>query len=98
MKQVNFQELNVEFAINEFKNMDFRADIGNAIHRQAVNVPMAELARKIYYSDGPVEIEDKDYETMMTIIEHSFSLIVPAAVKRSTSEVEPVKDEEDGKC
>lgn len=87
MKQVNFKELNVEVEIDQYQALDFRKEVGNAIHRQAVTIPMDELARKIYHSDGPVEIENEDYEMMKAIVSKSFALIILQAVERSTTEL-----------
>ena len=84
MKQVNFKELSVEIEIDKFQNIDLRKEIGNAIHRQAVTVPMSELARKIYYSEGDVSMTDEDYSMMISVVSKSFALIVTKAVERST--------------
>ncbi|MCD7849532.1 MAG: hypothetical protein LUH63_07175 [Parabacteroides sp.] len=95
MKQVNFVELNVEIEIDKYESLDFRHKIGNAIHQQAINVPMSELARKIYYSEDLVNICDEDYAMMLTIISQSFALIIAEAVKRSTIEIKEVEGTDD---
>lgn len=87
MKQVNFKELNVEVEIGVFQNIDMRKDIANAMHRQAVTVPISDLARTIYYSEEAVEISDEDYGAMISIISGSFTLIIKNAVERSTTDV-----------
>lgn len=92
MKQVNFKELSVEIEIDQYQTLDFRKEVGNAIHRQAVTIPVDELARKIYHSDGPIEIDDEDYEMMKAIISKSFALIILQAIERSTIEL---KDKEE---
>lgn len=86
MKEVNFKELNVETEIDNFQTIDLRKEIGNKIHQRAVTIPIDELARKIYHSEDPVDIEDEDYGLMMSIISDSFSLIVKQAVERCTKE------------
>lgn len=97
MKQVNFKELNVEIGIDEFEKMDMRKEIGNAIHRQAITVPMADLARKIYHSEESVMISDEDYGIMLSIVSKSFALIISKAIERSTAETveEPGRDKEE---
>lgn len=92
MKQVNFKKLSVEIEIDQYQTLDFRKEVGNAIHRQAVTIPVDELARKIYHSDGPIEIDDEDYEMMKAIISKSFALIILQAIERSTIEL---KDKEE---
>lgn len=96
MKQVNFKELNVETEIDNFQTIDLRKEIGNKLHQHAVTIPMDELARKIYHSEGSVNIEDEDYGMMMSTISNSFSLIVRQAVERCTSEFKENKEDEDG--
>lgn len=96
MKQVNFKELNVETEIDNFQTIDLRKEIGNKLHQHAVTIPMDELARKIYHSEEPVDIEDEDYGMMMSVISNSFSLIVRQAVERCTSELKENKEDEDG--
>lgn len=87
MKRVNFKELSVEIEIDVYETMDFRKEIGNAIHRQAVTIPMDELARKIYHSNEPVDIEDEEYGLMISVLSKSFSLMLYQAVERCTIEV-----------
>lgn len=91
MKQVNFKELNTEVKIGEFETIDLRHEIGNAVHRQAVNIPMSELAKAIYYSDEPVCMDEKDYIALLDIIEKSFAVLVLQAVRNSTEEEKEVQ-------
>lgn len=88
MKRINFKKLNIEFEIDNFREIDMRSKIGNAIHVAAETVPMAELARKIYYSDGDVEISDEDYQQMMKIISLSFKIIVVKAIETAANQKE----------
>lgn len=97
MKQVNFKELNVEVEIDQFQQMDLRADIGNSIHRQAVTIPMADLARKIFHSEGPVDMDDENYNMLISVLERSFALLISAAVKRDTIEIEEIKEHKEKK-
>ena len=60
MKQVNFKELNVEVGIDQYQNHDLRKEIGNALHRASESVPMSELARNIYYSEGDIKIPNDE--------------------------------------
>ena len=54
MKAVNFKELSIETSIDEYEVLDLRKEVGNTIHRHAMSVPLSELARKIYFSEGAV--------------------------------------------
>ena len=68
MKQVNFKELNVEVGIDQYQNHDLRKEIGNTLHRASESVPMSELARNIYYSEGDIKIPDEEFDEMMKLI------------------------------
>lgn len=84
MKQVNFKELDVEVGIDEFQPHDIRKEIGNALHRSSESVPMSELARTIYYSDGLVSISDEDFSLMMTLLQPALKRFVFDAIIRSS--------------
>lgn len=93
MKQVNFKELNVEVAIDQFKPCDLRKDIGNALHRASESVPMSDLARKIYYSEGAIEIPDEEFDEMMKLIKLGFKKFVLDGIAHSATEVEAEEKE-----
>lgn len=88
MKQVNFKELNVEVGIDQYQNHDLRKEIGNALHRASENVPMSELARNIYYSEGDIKIPDEEFDEMMKLIKPGFKRFVLDSIVRSATEVE----------
>lgn len=80
MKQVNFKTVKVETSIDNFEVVDLRKEIGNALYKRAESVTQDDLARKIFHSDGPVDIEDQDYAEMMQVIEKSFVRYVHVAI------------------
>lgn len=83
MKQVNFKELNVEVGIDKFQPRDLRKDFGDTLHRASESVPMSELARKIYYSEGPLEISDEDFGTMLILMKTAFKKYIVDAVEKA---------------
>ena len=88
MKQVNFKQLNVETEIDTFQEVDLRHEIGNALHRMAETVPMSELARTIYHSEGSVDIADEDYAEMVKTLRTAFKRFVLDGIARSTASIE----------
>lgn len=96
MKQVNFKELSVEVGIDDFQQIDMRKEIGNSIHRQAVTVSMSDLARKIFHSEGPIEIDDEDYKAMMSVLSKSFAIAISDSVKRDTVIIKETNKQEEG--
>nr|DAS57026.1 MAG TPA: hypothetical protein [Caudoviricetes sp.] len=96
MKQVNFKELNVEVGIDQYQNHDLRKEIGNTLHRASESVPMSELARNIYYSEGDIKIPDEEFDEMMKLIKPGFKRFVLDSIVRSATEVETeTKDKEE---
>ena len=93
MKQVNFKQLNIETEIDTFQEVDLRKEIGNALHRAAETVPMSELARTIYHSEGTIDIPDEDYAEMMKILRTAFKRFILDAITRSTTDKEKEKEE-----
>ena len=97
MKQVriNFKELNVEIGVDQFDLQDWREAIGNALHRASESVPMSELARKIYYSEGPIDISEEDFKTMLALLGTVLKRYLVAAVAKAGEESETNKDKEE---
>lgn len=87
MKQLNFKELEIEVGIDQYQKHDLRKEIGNALHRASESVPMSDLARKIYYSEGSIEIPDDEFEDMMKLIKPGFKKFVLDSILRSAVEV-----------
>lgn len=88
MKQVriNFKELKVEYGVERIETLDLRKEWGDALHRASESVPMTELARKIYYSEGPLEISDEDFKTMMALLSRSFKKFLIDSVTKAGEE------------
>ena len=84
MKKVNFKNLEVEVEISKFETMDLRKQLGNAIHREAMTVPMSELAKRIYYSEDYIEIDEEDYNSMVEILSRLFKRFVIEAIEVSS--------------
>lgn len=93
MRRINFKELNVEMGIDEFETRDLRKEIGNAVHRGAMDVPMHDLARVIYYSEGPIDIPDKEYLEMMEIVKRSFAFLVYDSVGKCAENITGKEEE-----
>lgn len=56
MKRVNFKEVKIETSIDNFEVVDLRKEIGNAIYKRAESVSQDDLARRIFHSEGEVEM------------------------------------------
>lgn len=77
MKVVDFGKIKVHFTFEgEPVEMDMRKVIGNIIHQNTNDLGLDEFARKVYFSDGPVEIPDEYINPILGIVKSSMT--VPA--------------------
>jgi len=71
-KKVNFKELPVQIELEgEAVKIDVRKDIGNFIYQNSRDLGVLELARKIYHSDGEIEMSQQELTILKTLIEES---------------------------
>lgn len=77
MKQVDFGKVKVQLTF-EGNPVEFnmRKVIGNMIRQNTNDIGMDEFARKVYFSDGPVEIPDEYINPILGIVK--LSMTVPA--------------------
>lgn len=66
--KVNFKAMPVEVKFGEPEVMDVRHTVGNTINRSTSDIGLADLARQIYYDDGPVEIPEVYRPVIIAII------------------------------
>ena len=79
--KINFKNLLVEAEIGKFVKSDLRAPIGNELHRFAMTIPVSDLAKEIYYSEGEVEIHVELIPEIMEILSHNTFVFVRQAIK-----------------
>lgn len=71
-KKVNFKEFAVQMEIEgDPIKMDIRKDIGNFIYQTSPELGALDLARKIYYSEGEIEISLSEVSLITALIEKS---------------------------
>lgn len=89
MRTIDFSKMPVEFRIGEAEETDIRRSVGNALNRNTTDIGLADFARKIYYSDVPVEIPAAYVDEITRIIRHDRLLLAPAklAVLKCLQEV-----------
>lgn len=92
MKQLDFKELKVRIGIEEIEIHDLRKEVGNSLYRLAETVPMAELAKKIYYSDGVMEITDDDFDKMMDLFNGKFKRFIIDSINENVKNIKEVEE------
>ena len=68
MKKIDFSTVEIEFTFGKPEKVDIRKDVGNIINQKTADIGLADLARKIYYSDGAVEISPEYQEAIAAIV------------------------------
>lgn len=77
MKRVDFSKLKVQLTFEgEPVEIDFRKVLGNLIHQKTPDIGLDTFARKIYFSEGEIEVPDEYIDQILWIA--SQSLNVPA--------------------
>lgn len=77
---IDFSKVPVEIRIGEAEATDVRRSVGNAINRNTSDIGLADFARKIFYSEEPVEIPAEYTGEIIRIITHDEYLLAPAKI------------------
>lgn len=80
MKAIDFSKIPVELRFGEMTETDMRRSVGNAINRNTSDIGLADFARKIFYSEEPVEIPAAYAEEITRIVTRDEYLLAPGKV------------------
>jgi hypothetical protein len=82
MKKINFKTLRIQLTFEgEPVEMDVRKIVGNIIRQNTSDIGLDELARKIYFSEGEVEIPDEYVGPILHISSTCFNVPLQQAIK-----------------
>lgn len=82
--KANFKELKVMMDFEgEPVTLDIRHALGNAIRRSTADIGVDETARKIYFSDGEVELPDEHADAIRAVAAKTFVVPVQQAVEET---------------
>lgn len=77
MKKVDFGKVKVQLTFEgDPVEFNMRKIIGNMIRQNTNDIGLDEFAKKVYFSDGPVEIPDEYIRPILNIVKSSMT--VPA--------------------
>ena len=62
MKAVNFGNITLKDIERNQVTLDIRKQLGNSLYIEGQNIEECDLGRKIYYSDGDVELTPEQVE------------------------------------
>lgn len=77
-KAIDFKNVPVELRFGEAELTDVRRSVGNAINRNTSDIALADFARKIFYSEEPVEIPNEYVVEITRIVTRDEYLLAPA--------------------
>ena len=83
--KIDLKHLMTEVEVDSFAPVDFTKEIGNTLHRLAMTIPMADLARKIFYSEGEIEISKEEYDEFLSIVKRSYPIAVWSAIEKQVT-------------
>lgn len=81
--KIDLSALMVEAEFGKMAQVDARHDVANAIHKATSDIGVDDLARKLYYAKGEVEIPPYQLQAVTDIIRRSSLL---AFVKKAVLE------------
>ena len=85
MKKVDFANVTIKDIEGNDVKADFQKQIGNQLYMQGRNIEECELGKKIYFSDGEVEISEKEAEMVKQIIA-GYSYVARSAIEAVLTE------------
>ena len=77
---IDLSHLSVEQDFGEYRVVDARKDVANVIHRGTSDIGVDDIARRLYYATGEVEIPAHMVREISNIVTHS---ALVAYVKRA---------------
>ncbi len=81
--KVNFSKLPVQWTIEgDPQEVDLRKNLGNALHQSACDIALDDLARAIYYSDGPVEVSKEHADAILAVAKQKYVVPVWQAIEQ----------------
>ena len=79
-KAIDFSKIPVELRFGEVTETDMRRSLGTAINPNTSDIGLPAFARKIFYSEEPVEIPAAYAEEITRIVTRDEYLLAPAKV------------------
>ena len=67
MKKINFTALQIEDVEGNVQSVNIAKALGNMLYMQGQNVEECDLGRTIYYSNGEIELDEKQAQSVLRI-------------------------------
>ena len=69
MKKINFKALEIEDIERNIQRVDISRPLGNQLYLQGNDVEECDLGRAIYYSEGEMELTDKQAQMVLNAVQ-----------------------------
>lgn len=69
MKKINFKEIEIEDIEKNIQKVDISKPLGNQLYLQGRDIEECDLGRDIYYSDGEMELTDKQAQMVLNAVQ-----------------------------
>lgn len=84
--KIDFSNLPVQWNLEgEPQHVDIRKSLGNHIHQQTGDLAEDELARRIYFSEGPVELTAEEAKAVNAYVKRNYVVPVWQAIERAAA-------------
>lgn len=67
MKKINFTALHVQDIEGNMQSVNIAKHIGNQLYMQGLDIDECELGKTIYYSEGEIELDEKQAKSVLRI-------------------------------
>lgn len=67
MKEINFKAIEVEDIEGNKQRVDIAKALGNQLYMQGLSIEECDLGRKIYYSEGELELDENQVRSVLRI-------------------------------
>lgn len=80
---VDFSKISVQLTFEGAPRIiDFRKPLGNAIRAAAGDIGLDEFARKIYFSEGPVEVPGEYFAFIKHVVKDKYNIPTQEAFEK----------------
>ena len=72
---VDFSKVSVQLTFEgDPKELDFRKPLGNDIRQASGDIALDEFARKVYFSEGPVEVPEEYFAFIKHVVREKYNV------------------------
>ena len=78
--KIDFKAIPIAFDFAQPQPADVRKIVGNTINQSTSDIGLAEVAKRIYFSEEPTEVPGEYREEIVQIITNTKHIVAPAKI------------------